>query len=266
MLRIEEVEKHKWVFVYPSKLRKLEDRFFQAADLWQKGNINSAQKIYQEIIKKAPEFIDVYDQLAVIYGEKGELRLAFENWLKGYQLGMEALPQNFVAGQDLLEWGWLENRAFLRCAYSVALYFFDRGHLAKGMELFGFIISVNPNDNQGVRSFLVEGYLKMGNYQAAIDLCGKYEDDVMVETIYGKSYALFKLGKKKEATTLLKKAIQFRPKVVKELLKKEHKQPKSKFPGAITLGGDDEAYFYWNDNGILWEEPEIREWLIENAK
>lgn len=266
MLKIEKVEKNKWVFVYPPKHRQFEDKFFQAVDLWQKGNIKSAQKIYQEIIKEVPEFIDAYDQLALIYGEKGKFRLALESWIEGYELGMKALPKGFVPGKDLLEWGWLENRAFLRCAYSVGLYFFDRGNLAKGMELFQFIISVNPKDNQGIRSLLIEGYLKIGNYQAAIDLCDKYEDDISVELIYGKPYALFKLGNKQEATTLLRKAIQSRPKVAKELLKKKHKQPKSKFLGGITIGGADEAYFYWEDNGILWEDPEMKEWLIKNAK
>jgi len=48
-------------------------------------------------------------------------------------------------------------------------------------------------------------------------------------------------------------------------LKKRHIQPKSLFPGTFTVGGDDEAYYYWEENEILWKDPEIEKWLIKNA-
>jgi len=41
--------------------------------------------------------------------------------------------------------------------------------------------------------------------------------------------------------------------------------PKTLFPDRYTVGGDDEAYYYWERNGILWEEPEVKEWLAQAA-
>lgn len=264
MLKVEEVAKHEWRFIYPPKYDELMDKFGEGIELWQMGHTRAAEKIHKEIIAEFPGFIDVYNQLGLLYEESGRDRLAFESYIKGYQIGRRAFPHSFTPGEDLLRWGVLDNRPFLRCVHGLALCFFDGGNLAKGIELFEFIISANPNDNQGVRAVLVEGYLKTGNYQAVVDTCDKYKGDITVELTYGKPYALFKLGDKGKATLLLREAIGFSPKVAKELLKKRHIPPESLDPDRYTVGGNDEAFYYWERSGILWEDPEMKQWLIQN--
>ena len=74
------------------------------------------------------------------------------------------------------------------------------------------------------------------------------------------------MGDKEKAILLLKKAIRKSPKVARELLKKRHTPPKTLFPDRYTVGGEDEAYYYWERNGILWDDPEMKEWLIQVAK
>ncbi|NQS89832.1 hypothetical protein HQ584_08600 [Patescibacteria group bacterium] len=265
MLKVEQMEDHEWEFVYPHQYHKLMDKFDEGVELWEMGHIRFAKKIYKEVIKEFPGFIDAYHHLGLLYEEEGRDRLAFENWIKGYQIGESAFPHNFTPGKDLLRWASLENRPFLRCTYALGFCFFNRGNLAKGIELFKFIISVNPNDNQGIRAILVEGYLKTGDYLSVLDICDKYRGDTTVGLTYGGPYALFEMGDKGKAALLLKKAIRFSPKVARELLKKRHTQPKTLFPGRYTVGGDDEAYFYWERSGILWDEPEVRQWLIQIA-
>lgn len=53
-------------------------------------------------------------------------------------------------------------------------------------------------------------------------------------------------------------------KVAKELLKKRHIPPKSLHPDRYPVGGHNEAFYYWEISGILWEDPEIKEWLTRN--
>ncbi|MCD6317926.1 hypothetical protein J7M02_02535 [Candidatus Aerophobetes bacterium] len=265
MLKVEQMGDHEWEFVYPPQYYKLMDKFDKGVDLWETGHTSSAKKIYKEVIEEFPGFIDAYHHIAMLYEELNRDQLAFENWVKGYQIGKKAFPHSFIPGRDLLRWASLENRPFLRCTHALGLCFFDGGNLAKGIELFEFIISVNPDDNQGIRAILVEGYLKTGNYMAVLDICNKYKGDSTVELTYGEPYALFKMGDKGKAALLLRKAIKFSPKVARELLKKRHTYPKSTFPGRYTVGGDDEAYFYWERNGILWEDPEVKEWLIQTS-
>jgi len=50
--------------------------------------------------------------------------------------------------------------------------------------------------------------------------------------------------------------------VSKELLKTKHRLPRTARPDVVTLGGADEAYYYWERWGQFWEEdPEVLEWL-----
>jgi len=30
------------------------------------------------------------------------------------------------------------------------------------------------------------------------------------------------------------------------------------------FGRDDEAFYYWERSGILWEDPAMKQWLIQN--
>ena len=89
----------------------------------------------------------------------------------------------------------------------------------------------------------------------------------MPETLYGRALALFKLGRRREATIALKEAIEYLPLVGKELLKTRHRWPKTAWPGVITVGGADEAYDYWERWEQFWkEDPEALEWLREVMK
>ena len=42
----------------------------------------------------------------------------------------------------------------------------------------------------------------------------------------------------------------------------KHRLPKTAMPDAVTMGGTDEAYYYWEHCGQFWEEDtEVLEWL-----
>jgi hypothetical protein len=91
-----------------------------------------------------------------------------------------------------------------------------------------------------------------------------YPDDGMPEVAYGRALALFQLGRDHDATTALKEAVRWRPRVAAELLKTRHRRPLSPIPGFITVGGADEAYAYWQHNGRFWEETEgALAWVAE---
>jgi hypothetical protein len=104
-----------------------------------------------------------------------------------------------------------------------------------------------------------------------LKLCGKYKGDVLAETLYGRVLASIQLGRTETARKEMKDAFKHCPLVAKELIKTEHKKPKSKMEGFITLGGEDEAYEYWRDFGRLWEKTPgavrfIREFMAGTSK
>ena len=128
--------------------------------------------------------------------------------------------------------------------------------------LFQELLSLNPNDNQGIRALALEALFKLGRFEDVLDVTKQYHDDAMSETLYGQALALFKLGRRRQATTALKKAIKYLPLVAKEILKTRHRPPKTASSDVVTLGGADEAYYYWEYWGRFWEEdPKALEWL-----
>jgi len=96
----------------------------------------------------------------------------------------------------------------------------------------------------------------------AMKITQQYPRDIMSETVYGRVLALFKLGRRRQATPPLKKAIEYLPLVRKKLLKTKHRLPGTARPDRITAGGADEAYYYWERSGRFWkEDPGALEWL-----
>jgi hypothetical protein len=109
-----------------------------------------------------------------------------------------------------------------------------------------------------------QALFKLGRFAEVIKLAGHYPGDLMPDTLYGRALALFKLGMRKRADNALMKAIDILPLVRKELLKKRHRLPRTARPGFVTIGGPDEAYYYWQQWGIFWQaDPEALKWLKE---
>ena len=51
----------------------------------------------------------------------------------------------------MLQWGLLFNRPFLRCLHGYGLCRWRLGHVQDAQRVFERILSLNPDDNQGVR-------------------------------------------------------------------------------------------------------------------
>jgi hypothetical protein len=66
----------------------------------------------------------------------------------GIKIGELSLPPEF---DGVLPWGHIYNRPFLRCLKGYALCLWRTGEAFKAQEVFERILSLNPNDNQGVR-------------------------------------------------------------------------------------------------------------------
>lgn len=254
---------HEWMFVEPLELHEVYESFDYACELFEHGSLEKAEQLLRDVVKKAPLHIDALHHLAIILDGKGEEKKALELWEKAVSIGRSALPAKFAAG-DHLEWGWLENRPFLRSLHGLAVASYAQGDTQKATSLYEELLSYNPNDNQGVRELLMEGYLESQEHQKALQICRKYPDDCSPGILYGFPLLLFKLGKKDQAQRKLLEAVKYSPKIRQELLKKNHKPPKTDMPGYITIGGWDEAYEYYRCFGKFWDE-ETLEWLKKNT-
>lgn len=196
------------------------------------------------------------DEFPLEDDEEGELLDDIEEALLERALALLRLTLAESGADGLkLEWGWVENRAALSL-------------LARKIELAGgteeelpllewLVLTLNPNDNQGLREDLVHAYAAAARPADALAVCDRYPDDALGGMRYGRVLALILLDRRGEATAALAEATQRAPRILKTLVAARPKKPQTQ-PGFITLGGEDEAWHYrmrwlgvWKSTGAL---------------
>jgi len=266
MLKLSQVGPHEWEFLFPKIFGQSMEEFNRGCDSMEEGNLLAAEKSFKSVLARMPDHLDAIHHLAMIRSEQGLVKEACDLWEQSVRIGRKAFTLEFKADQDRLEWGWLDNRPFLRCLHGLAIAKYRNMELEDALQLFQELLSLNPNDNQGVRAMAVEVLFRLGKYEEIITLTAHYPSDMMPEILYGRALAYFKLGQRNKATVALKKAIKYLPLVAKELLKKRHRLPKTAVPGQVTIGGTDEAYYYWEQWGKIWrDDPDATIWLERNG-
>jgi len=267
MLKLSQVAPHEWVFVYPAIYGDLRDQFDAGCESYEEGDLDEAERVCRIVLRQMPDHLDALHHLAMVLSDRSLTDQAHDLWNQAVRIGHKAFPQDFEPGRDRLEWALLENRPFLRCLHGLALTKYDAEEVEKALRLFQELLSLNPNDNQGVRAMAQNVLFKLGRFEDAIEVAERYPNDIMPETLYGRALALFKLGRRQEANAALRKAIKYLPLVGKELLKTKHRLPRTARPDRVTVGGADEAYYYWEQSGQFWQEDaEALEWLRETMK
>jgi tetratricopeptide (TPR) repeat protein len=250
---IKPMGEHEWMFEYPRLTWEVMDEFYEALEFWRAGDYAVAEDGYRNLIRDYPEFIDVHHHLALVLSVTDRDDEAFEMWSELVQMVLRLLPDEFEMGRDRLSWIILENRPFLRAYHSLGLEYLDRGHIPKALDVFNNILAMNPGDNQGVRALVIDCCFHLRDPRGVMTVCDRFPEDLMEHVLYGRALALIQLGRADEAKASLRQAIERFPLVGKELVKARHRKPKNLRADIVTLGGADQAYFYWLDQGGHWK-------------
>jgi tetratricopeptide (TPR) repeat protein len=253
----EEAESRACIFSYPRIGDAEWESFYDAQELWHAGYDEEAEAGFRQLVAEFPEFIDAWHHLAMLLDETGRAEEAFQIWERTVKMGLDLIPESFRRGTDLLMWGHTNNRPFLRAYHGYALALQDRGRLEEALGIFEHLLELNPNDNQGVRALASDAYFAFDRPEAVLELCERYPDDAMEHIVYGRPLALLKLGRAEEAEQALDEAIDFYPLIAEELLKTRHPKPAQLRLGKVTLGGRDQAYYYYKDQGTYWKHTPI---------
>lgn len=159
-----------------------------------------------------------------------------------------------------LEWGWMENRPALRLLEKLVGMMrltHNTGEAVRAAEWM--VLTLNPNDNQGMRDHLLHDYLRLDRIKDALKLAALYPDD-MAAIQYGTVLALFIDHQEQAAQSALKIARKRYPEIAKMLLADKPKQPKLR-DGLVSVGGKDEAWYYRIDHFDLWQQSGALNWL-----
>ncbi len=262
------VKFHKWEdgsleLKYADKDQYLElmDKYYNFKETHE-DDTETIAEFLEDILEENPLLFDPLRELAEIplLFDMDEITSAILIFY--YEIYKIILPKNFEIGINLIPWVILENRPLLRFLVSHALTLESLYGPLASQGYFEEILALNPNDNQGVRSILATNYLKTNNSKKFLKLEKDYADDISVELNVGKVLAYYRLGELDKARKVLKKQKKYKEHVVKELLKKKHVEPKDSSPWSVTIGGADEAFYYWEQQGEEWKKTKgALKWL-----
>jgi tetratricopeptide (TPR) repeat protein len=259
---VRRIGRRDWEFRYPRLTRKVYDAFHEGIDLWEIGENAAAEERYRRLVHDWPEFIDAHHHLALVLDETERREEAYAIWQETVALGLACMPMTLRTGRDRLQWQFLDNRPFLRAYHGLGLAHLERSYVRRALPIFEHILALNPGDNQGARALAVECYLRLKRPEDVLALCRRYRGDVMEQLVYGRALALFQLGRHPKAGSALRQAIGCYPAIAEELLRPRHRPPKDLREDCVTLGGADQAYWYWREQGGFWKRtPGAVEWL-----
>jgi tetratricopeptide (TPR) repeat protein len=227
-----------------------------------------------DVLRKRPEAfdsLDVLDDLVLLAGPAADdLDPTWDRALLGPLLDRAAATvRASLADAERgvrLPWGFWENRTALRLLSRLG-YRLDEHCLEEdAAAVYEEVLRLNPNDNHGHRTWLVDHYLRKGQNTRALALADQYPDDALVETCFGRGLALWRLGRRAEAERALADAATDRPLVVQALVESQPPEPELT-PGSVTVGGEDEAWLYRQEMRDTWlATPEVLEYLRELPK
>jgi tetratricopeptide (TPR) repeat protein len=245
---------NKWCYKESKRLKGVFDSLLAAEELKEAGYIDEAVDEFRKIIKKVPECVEAYNDLYVCHLYLGNDFEAFSVLESAVNLFLPLIPKVLFDEKHCIPWGFLENRPFMRLYANLGGEYKNRKRFAEAKVIFDRLLKWNPNDNQGVRENALLCDIELKLFNEALELCHHYPEDIMPGILYGRPFLLVILGNEQGAKKELEPAIKYCPKVAEELLKSTHRPPKNLHEGYITVGGDDEAYFYWKDFGKYWEQ------------
>ncbi len=242
-------------FVWGPERSELFDKFYYAEEL---SDPELASQELNNIIRQDPQFIDAYNSLGwweIDSENYGNAKGLFE---KAFRTGNGVIPKDF-SGRII--WGFIDNRPFLRSMKGLGLCHLFTNDFGKALQIFNKILGYNPSDNQGIRALAIHCNLALGGFDAVLEICSRYPEDTLPDTLYGKVIAYYRLNKMPKAREALNEAIDYCPLVAKELARRRHKRIESEFPGSVTSGGADEAYDYWERLGQYWTDPDLIDFM-----
>jgi tetratricopeptide (TPR) repeat protein len=150
-------------------------------------NLTNGIKTLKDMIKKDPDFFDLYITLSERYYAKRKPVEAYEIIKKGYGRAMKLII-NKGRFPDKLRW-FIENRHIIRMIFNYAMLMWESNNKDEALSIFAQLLASNPNDNIGARYAIVallEGMGSMGEYERKFASKDGYLDGIKVEKWFEK--------------------------------------------------------------------------------
>jgi tetratricopeptide (TPR) repeat protein len=263
-----------WEFIYPPSIdnEKVSDEFWHAVELLDNDD-QMAEEIFKKLIVKYPYYIDAYNHLSIAFRNQGK---EFESLLtaeKSFNLGKSCLPKSFNLKKDKLIWSNLDNRPFLRACQIFGLECQYHKKYSEAIEIYKLNLTLNENDNQGIRYLLLETFFATKDYKQAQQLLNQYPDDFSIEFKFGLVALGILQDDYEQADKNLEEAIQINKFFIEEVIKDKHLKPppfrlpfEPNFDAGIPIGSIQQAFDHWKRNEQLYKISKIIDYFKNRHK
>jgi len=203
---------------------------------------------------EAFDSIDILDDLAgaVLNHEQWDIPGVDERLLMPVLKRAKSIIDDALTNMTGVRIAWViaDNRPALRCLVHLIFLQQRYGNDDVAEELAEKVLSLNPDDNHGLRMMVINARLRRGDNGSALALAEQYPADLNPDISYGRVLALYRLERHKEAKDALDDAVANLPKIPRFLTARKIRKPKLESFGTL-LGGDDQAWCYRSYRRVL---------------
>jgi tetratricopeptide (TPR) repeat protein len=137
------------------KDRRTSMEYYDIQDSITEDNIPEVVTKLKNLINKDPYYLDPYLLLADLYEDTGKKAESEKIIGDAYEKALELVTKKSGKWPKKLEWGWLENRHIIRTFFNMGILYWKNKKTIEAYSLFKKLLDTNPNDNPGVRYFMV---------------------------------------------------------------------------------------------------------------
>lgn len=130
-------------------------KYYEIMDRYNGKNTKAIISKLKKLIQIDPDYFNPYNTLQELLSEMGKQEDADIIIKQAYERALEKIVDKRGNWPDRLEWISLDNRHIIRAILNQALTFWKAGIIDSGLDLFRKLLHSNPNDNLGVRYFIL---------------------------------------------------------------------------------------------------------------
>jgi len=157
-------------------------KFYDIVEMYYDENVDVEQikNELKALIKRDPDYFDPYLLLYEILLKEGKRREAEEILNEAYKRAIEIITDEKGNWPDVMLWSWLENRHIIRTIVEKSLLLWENKKENEALDLFRKLLKTNPNDNPGVRFYILA--IKMGmslnKFEQRFNKGGFYDEEL----------------------------------------------------------------------------------------
>jgi tetratricopeptide (TPR) repeat protein len=231
-------------------LHNAQELTYEAMEAYQEGDLARVYDLLDRALDLDPECVDALVLSADV--DCDDVDEMIQKLQAAVAAGERELGPKFFAEFRGDFWGLLETRPYMRARAMLAEALVEDGRLDEAIGHYAAMLELNPNDNQGLRYYLLGLTLETSRLADAQRVLKQYGNEVSAVFTWGRVLERFLSDDLAGAERALKAARKANPHV--ELYLSGRKRPPRTSPAFYSPGEESEAVMCVEVLGGAWKE------------